>query len=340
MKLKNLKGTVVRPFINTVPFSFIKRIGSCKLIIAYYHLVNNEKVPHVINLYKYKRTGQFIDDLDFLLNNYSPIGLSDIIHWPSDKNVLPPNSFLLTFDDGFREIYDVIAPILLDKGIPATFFLSSAFLDNRELCYQHKASLLAEKIRTGISAGAEKEIKGILSKMGTSFLQLSEGILNVDYRRREALDRIAEISQFDFQKYLSEKRPYLTSIQVKELIDRGFTIGAHSIDHPYYSALTLAEQLNQTITSVKHIREKFGLDYGAFAFPHNDTGVSQEFFKRVQETGLVDITFGTGGMLDGSFQSHRQRVSLERPVLPAREILAWQYARKVYNQLKSESKKP
>jgi len=84
---------------------------------------------------------------------------------------------------------------------------------------------------------------------------------------------------------------------------------------------------------VRQIRERFGLDYGAFAFPHNDAGVSQEFFKRVQESSLIDITFGTGGMSDGGLRSHRQRISLEKPLLPARNLIAWQYARKLYKQL-------
>jgi peptidoglycan/xylan/chitin deacetylase (PgdA/CDA1 family) len=301
--------------------------------------VNDEDVPHISYLYKYKGTRQFFDDLEFLLKHYSPIGLSDVIHWARGNNILPPNCFLLTFDDGFREIYDVIAPILLDKGIPATFFIISAFLDNRELCYQHKASLLIEKIRRGISPVTETELKGILLEMGLSFSELSEGILKIDYRHRKDLDRIAEVLQVDFQGYLNMKKPYLSSGQVIGLIDRGFTIGAHSLDHPYYSTISLAEQLEQTIVSVKQIREKFGLNYGAFAFPHNDTGVSEEFFKKVQESGLVDITFGTGGMIDGDLRTHRQRVSLEKPLLPAKEIIAWHYVRKLYKQLKGERKK-
>jgi hypothetical protein len=192
---------------------------------------------------------------------------------------------------------------------------------------------LVEKIRKGISPGTEGEIKGILVKVGLSFSELSEGVLKLDYRRREALDRIAEVLLVDFQGYLNEKQPYLTSNQVKKLIGQGFAIGAHSINHPYYSTLSLADQMEQTIVSVKQIREKFNLDYGAFAFPHNDAGVSHEFFKKVGESGLVDITFGTGGMLDRGLQSHRQRTSLEKPLLPAKELIAWQYMRKLYKQL-------
>jgi peptidoglycan/xylan/chitin deacetylase (PgdA/CDA1 family) len=323
----------IRSLVNMVPFPLMKRIGSCEPIILYYHVVNDEKLPHICQLYRYKTKRQFVDDLDFLLKQYSPIGLSDVIHSVRGDSRLPENCFLMTFDDGLREIYDVIAPILSEKGIPATFFISTAFLDNRELCYQHKASLLVEKIQEGISSGTERAIKGILSKIGISFYHLAEGVLKVDYGHREALERIGDVLLFDFKGYLVEKQPYLTSGQVNGLMERGFTIGAHSIDHPYYSALTLDVQLEQTIGSVKKMREIFGLDYGAFAFPHNDTGVSMEFFKKIRASGLVDVTFGTGGMVDVGFPNHRQRVSLERPVLPAKELLSWHYARKFYKKL-------
>ena len=332
MKMKSLKDAVLRPLINCIPFSFLQRTCSTKLVIVYYHVVNDEDVPHIRHLYKYKRTLQFVEDLEFLLRHYAPIGLPDLIHQANKMDPFPAPSFLLTFDDGLREFYDVISPILAEKGIPATVFVSSAFLDNRELFYKHKAGLLVEKLRNGISPGAERAVRGMLEKMGLSFSQLSEGVLKVDYRRRESLDRIAEVLQVDFQRYLDEKQPYLTSGQIRELMDRGFTIGAHSIDHPYYSTLSPAEQLEQTIGSVRKIREIFRLDYGAFAFPQTDFGASQEMLKKAHASGLIDITFGTGGMADEGMRSHRSRVSMERPLLSARELLAWHYVRQLHKQ--------
>jgi len=296
-------------------------------------MVTNEDVPHLSHLYRFKKINQFSDDLDFLLRNYSPTSLTDVIKCVRGGDVLPPGCILLTFDDGFREIYDIVAPILLTKGFPATFFLSSAFLDNRELCYLHKASLLVEKINHGISRETESEIKVILRRTGLPSSQLCEGILQLDYRRREALEGIANILQVDFQGYLAVNQPYLTSSQIEVLIGRGFTVGAHSIDHPYYSSLSLSEQIEQTLVSITQIRQRFSLDYGAFAFPHNDSGTSRELFRRIQEDGLIDLTFGTGGMVDGGSLRHRQRISMEKPLLPAQQILAWQYLRNRYKKL-------
>ncbi len=338
MKTGNFQEAVILPFIKIIPFGLMQRIGSCKLIIVTYHVVNDQDVPHVIHLYKYKKTSQFIEDLDFLLCHYTPIALSELIDFVKGKRYLPPNSLLLTFDDGYREIYDVVAPILIAKSMPATFFISNSFLNNKDMCYEQKGSLLIEEFKKGISRGVEQKIKNVLLKNGINSSSIPEGILGIDYRRRAILDSIAEFLEVDFPKYLDERQPYLTTAQIKKLIDQGFTIGAHSMDHPYYSGLSLSEQLDQTLLSVKQIREAFGLNYGAFAFPHNDTGVSQEFFKRVEETRCVDITFGTGGMLDGTMRSHRQRVSLEKPLLHAKYILKWQYTRKIYWWLRGGKK--
>jgi len=330
---RHLKQRLASPLLSRIPFSVFDRMTREFLIIPYYHIVSDSEVLHVKNLYRNKTIRQFKEDLDFLLKHYSPVGLREVLS--SIKADRPPlkKIFLLTFDDGFREIYDIIAPILLDKGIPATFFISSGFLDNRELCYQHKASLLAEKMREGMSSKTEGEIRGILMKSGFSISRLSERVLEVDYPRRTVLDRIAQVLLVDFKRYLDEEQPYLTSDQARGLIDRGFAIGAHSIDHPHFVSLSLTEQLQQTLVSVKHIRDHFGLDYGAFAFPHNDAGVSREFFRTIQKSGLIDITFGTRGIADRGRGSHKQRISLENPLLPARRIIAWQSLRRLYKEV-------
>jgi len=318
-----LQNIILRLLSNGISFPIIKQAAGRKLIIVYYHLWSDENVPHIKNLYKFKNQSQFSTDLDFLLKNYKPLELKQVIDCLKNDRLLPPDSFLLTFDDGLREIYDVIAPLLLDKGVPATFFLSTSFIDNYNLGYNHKASLLVENIRKGISARLREDIRKILIGTSMQYNEISDRILKIDYSKKEILDRIAYMLGINFQEYLDQKKPYLTSSKIKALIDKGFTIGAHSIDHPYYSTLSLNEQVEQTILSARQIRETFELDYGAFAFPYNDAGVYPKFFTIIKESGLVDITFGK--MLAKGLRSHMQRISLEKPIRPAKEIILREY---------------
>lgn len=321
-----------------IPFFILEKLTKTDLIVPYYHMISDDDVLHIKHLYSFKNIEQFRNDIDFLLKHYSPIGLLDLLDFLQMGSSIPKRSFLLTFDDGFREVFDVVVPILLQKGISATFFINSAFIDNRSLCFQHKASILVECFERGVSLGLREKIREVLLKREVEFNDIKSAILSITYRKKHVIDEIAQLMNVDFDDYLLKKKPYLTSDQITRLIKDGFTIGAHSIDHPLYSLLSLEDQLYQTIESVKLIRERFFLDYGAFAFPHSDNNVSKHFFLKLYDSGFVDISFGTGGMIGDAIFRNIQRISFEKPLIPAKRIMAFQFARNIYKVIKGESK--
>jgi peptidoglycan/xylan/chitin deacetylase (PgdA/CDA1 family) len=324
-----LRYRVISGLSSRVGPAVLGRLTGTNLILPYYHLVSDVENVYVKNLYAYKTTREFTQDLDFLLRHYSPIDLQDLLTQHKSGRPIKANAFLLTFDDGFREVFDVIAPILRQKGVNATFFINSAFVDNQDLCYLNKASLLVEKWRAGRSAGLERRVSDFLRAYGIQGPSVSSGILSVTYSRRHLLDELAALLEVDVQHHLRRDQPYLTTVQIRKLLEMGFTIGGHSIDHPLYALLPIEEQLRETTASVSSLRQAFGLDYGAFAFPHHDNGVSSEFFARLRETGLVDISFGTAGLVYDSAPNHLQRFSLEKPLDSGERILAFQHVRKL-----------
>lgn len=181
-----------------------------------------------------------------------------------------------------------------------------------------------------MSLSLKEKIKEMLLKNEVECNDIKSGILSIEYQQKDLLDEIAQIMDVDLNDYLLRIKPYLTSNQIKRLIKDGFTIGAHSIDHPLYSSLSLEDQMYQTIESVKQIKERFRLDYGAFAFPNSDHNVSREFFGEVNNSGMVDVCFGNSGMINDTVQNNLQRFSLEKPLMPAERIIALQFARKLF----------
>jgi hypothetical protein len=213
--------------------------------------------------------------------------------------------------------------------VPACFFIASAFIDNKEMCYDHKKSLLAERVKEGVSLAEESEIKRVLGGSRKYGNGIYETILRIEYSEKCHLDALAAVIGIDFHQYLRRIKPYLTPDQISELIQMGFGIGAHSIDHPLYSNLSLKEQLRQTVESVRTIRETFTINYGAFAFPQSDAGVKAKFFESLNEGGLVDISFGNRGFVVDEIRTNYQRVSFENPPLPAERLVKVEVARKL-----------
>ena len=315
-----------------IPLDIWHRLLNIELVLPHWHVVSDQKIEHITGLYQFRNIQQFKADLEFFLKFYAPVSLNDIINYLNGSIRLPKRCFLPTFDDGFREIYDVIAPILYSQGIPAIFFLITSAIDNKELCYPQKKSILINAISSLPSckhSHVKKEILNLLNDVGCETTDLTSKIRSIYYRQKHLLDEMGSVIGCDFTEYVSKKQPYLASEHVRNLMKMGFEIGAHSIDHPLYSELTLVEQLVQTHASVEWLSTNFQYNCRAFAFPYGDVGISQEFFQKVFSHRSLNISFGIGGIRNRYSPNNLPRFSMERTNLPAKLILARQFGRAI-----------
>ena len=323
--LVNLKQRWGPVICSWVPLDLWHRLLGVELVLPRYHLVSDQDLPHTDAHFTSRRIKQFVADVEFFLRFYNPVSLQNIINHLDGAGRLPKRCFLMTFDDGFREIYDVVAPILSSQGIPAVFFLNPSVLDNQELLYQQKQSLLIHALASLSDSSIEQEVSQVLINAGVGGPDLSSCIRNITYRQRHVVDDLGEFLGCDFQAYAAEVRPYLTSAQTRELIAKGFSIGAHSIDHPLYSELSLQEQLANTRDSIDYFSNCFQYECQSFAFPYRDTGVSSEFFREIFSDGGLKVTFGIHGMRHHFFPRNLERFTMEYPNLKAPQILAREF---------------
>ena len=310
----------------------LRRIAKARLVAGYYHLVANEPPPHIKHLYECKSISQFEHDLEFLVRRYIPIDIGQLAANIKFDQPIPEKSLLISFDDGFREIAEIIAPLLLKKGISAVFFVNSAFIDNKAMSYDHKKSLIIHKLMQSSKAQIT-HVRELLGNNSEPTFDWQLRVRGLKYNEYALIEHLGHDLDIDFNSYLHEQRPYLSQDQIKSLLSDGFSVGSHSIDHPLYADIPLEEQLRQTADSLLVLKTLFGIKVGLFAFPHSDAGVSARFFDEIAKRHLTDLTFGTGGILDDSMNTHIQRMSFERPVKDVEQLISRQLARRIYRRI-------
>lgn len=117
------------------------------LVVLQYHHVS-ETTPESTSL----SPQLFEQHLDYLSeNNFRILNLEKVIQLLKSGKSLPEKSVLITFDDGYRSIYETAFPILKKKGMPFTVFVNTQpikqqlaqFMDWRELreLIENKASI-------------------------------------------------------------------------------------------------------------------------------------------------------------------------------------------------------
>lgn len=292
-------------------------------LIPYYHVVSDEKLPHIIHLHPYKGLKLFLQDIDFFARHFNMIGLDDLLGHVYKGRELKKNSFILTFDDGYVECYSVIAPVLIRKGIPAIFFVCSDFVNNKGLSYRNKASLLIDRLL---------EYKGrmITEPVIPEHFSLDDKInfiKNISYKERFKLDDLAAMNGIDWGEFLQLKKPFLTIEQIKALQRSGFYIGAHGRDHAKFEELQIEEQLRQVNESILFLKNNLNLEYSLFAFPFHDQDLGLDLIRHLEP--IVDICFGTGGIQSTTFKWNFPRINFERSLRPADQI----YFRKLIKKM-------
>lgn len=290
--LKKLFFSAVTQF----DIKYLKRKSNFNLLAPYYHLISNEPVPYLQHIYQFKNTRQFENDLDYMLKHFNPVTLNEVINHIKLGTQIPKHSFLITLDDGLKQVHDIIMPVLLRKGVPAALFIVPAFLNNKNLFYDLKKGLIIDKLLTQPTSPAT------LSKLSSACTvnrpdvnQIINYVKSINYLSKEKADELGNILEIDFDNFLHTEQPFMTTAQVDDFIGKGFGVGAHSLTHPRYSLVPLEQQVKETQESLKWVANTFSLPYKAFAFPHVDKGVSQQFFDTIltaDNTIRPDIIFG------------------------------------------------
>jgi peptidoglycan/xylan/chitin deacetylase (PgdA/CDA1 family) len=320
-----------------LPMEWVRPFSGVALVVPFYHIVSDEFVPHVSHLYRFRTVTEFLADIEVFARHFTPVGLEDIVDALHGRRKLPRSCFHLTFDDGLSEVHEIVAPILERAGIPATFFLATAFLDGGGMAHHNEISLLLDRLESlpGGPESARPRLETVLPPATPACNTVRDRLLSIRYLQKALVRAVAQELDVDLDGYIRTRRPYLSSDQVRGLTRRGFTIGSHSCDHPLYRDLPLAEQLRQTRQSLSLLTSRFGIRQQAFAFPHNDDGVPEEFFRSVFEEPGLDVSFGTSGLVRHFDPRNLQRVSMEKTGAPAERILARQFTRATYFRLRS-----
>lgn len=95
-----------------------------------YHVIADQAQPPYQELYV--RPQDFAQQMRWLAQaGFQAITLKQLYqHWFAPHRPLPPRPVVITFDDGYRSVYDNAFPVLKQLGFPATVFVVGKFLDS------------------------------------------------------------------------------------------------------------------------------------------------------------------------------------------------------------------
>jgi peptidoglycan/xylan/chitin deacetylase (PgdA/CDA1 family) len=100
------------------------------LILMYHDIYKSSREPKYDHFYVLESV--FAHQMDALIKDgYQPVTLKSAINSVQSHTPLPKKSFAVTFDDGYSSFFELAAPILESRHIPATVFLVSELVGTK-----------------------------------------------------------------------------------------------------------------------------------------------------------------------------------------------------------------
>jgi peptidoglycan/xylan/chitin deacetylase (PgdA/CDA1 family) len=268
-----------------------------------YHRVGDPKHAHGLPEIFSATAEDFDRHLAFLKQNADVISgddLASVLKRKSGRHVL------ITFDDGYRDNYELVYPLLKKHRLPATFFICTGLTDrNRRAWWDDIAWMINKSVRAPYVADRPAAIARAIAQYRSLPEPDALGFL----------DELSGETGVDLRTMSSDDNQWMTWEMIRELRANGMTIGAHTVSHPILSKLTPQSQLSEIQGSRDRIAAELNEAPRLFAYPVGKPYTFNQDTRAALETAGFEFAF--------SFYGGHQPVPLASPYDVRRCSISW-----------------
>ncbi len=239
---------------------------------------------------------------------------------------------LITFDDGYLDNFTLAYPVLKEFGVPAVFFIPTAFVETNKLPWWDAIAWMlrqasVERIQLGgpgsptfsLAANAlELTIQQVLRLVkGRHWIPMAEQVAEI----REACRPGRSIDSVDPPKFMNWE-------QLRAMLSGGMDIGSHTHNHHLLAHLSPADQRNELATSKEMLEGQLGCETSAVAYPVGKAGAYLEQTCRLAKSLGYRLGFNyrnttTALPTDNPFDIGRQDIEGDRTTADLRSRLCF-----------------
>lgn len=185
----------------------------------------------------------------------NPVSMEEIVKYHRECRRLPKRSFAVTFDDGFENNYSIAMPILIELNIPATFYITSDFVDKNlmswidriEYCIDKSDVIKKQEMFDNYrfwGKSKERDVNGLADECFLFYEIANVKSSNDPLDKKMNWEQVRELS----------KNPL-------------FTIGGHTKSHKILSYLSFEEKCNEIAGCYNKIQKEIDVDIKHFSYP-------------------------------------------------------------------------
>jgi peptidoglycan/xylan/chitin deacetylase (PgdA/CDA1 family) len=269
------------------------------LVINYHRIGNAHEDPYDPGVIE-ATADEFDAQMASLKKRYALTELAEVQDLAEKPERLRHALAFVTFDDGYRDHYEVAYPILRAHGIRAAFFLATAFVGTRRLPWWDQVGFMVRRTEERfIRVRHPRDVSIDLAE--TPVADAIETLLRL-YKRPETTDPARLLSEIEEACRVgrpaeSAEQLFMTWDDARGLLAGGMAVGSHTHSHEILAKLTREQQLEECRLSREILRRNLCLDVDSLALPVGSLASSNPTTEEcLRETGYRTAFSYYGGV--------------------------------------------
>ena len=276
-----------------------------RMRIIQFHGVGDDDYPAEI----------FQAQLKYLRKHLSIIPLESLVEKVANENRPAGNDIALTFDDGLRNHYTIVYPILKRLDVPATFFVCPGLIEGRAWLWNQEASVRLRLLAGDERAALCRELRAPSSDVEEIVAWMKTLASSPRTSAEEAIRGMTP----DFKPTAEDQERYgmMTWEELSAMDPALVSIGSHTVTHPILTTLSPVDLSYEVRESRRWLEERLQRPIKHFCYPNGD--YNGAVLRCVRQCYGVAVTSQKGDIRLGDDLHSLRRVPTDGQ-LPA---LAW-----------------
>jgi peptidoglycan/xylan/chitin deacetylase (PgdA/CDA1 family) len=263
------------------------------LVLGYHRIADGEETPFDPGVLSATEP-EFDAQLRLLKRYFQVVPPEEIERDPES----PGRRVCVTFDDGYRDNYELALPALRRHGIRAAFFLPTGYLDDpRVSWWDELAWMVKQSERTALEPGDWLGHRlPLVGDRRSAIIELARVYKSLPSERTEAyLDFCAGTAGTGRCDAGAAADLWMTWEMAAELRDAGMTIGGHSATHPVLARARPEVQAREISECERRLAEELGVAMRFFAYPVGLPDTFDDTTRRILQGAGVKLAFSLYG---------------------------------------------
>jgi len=258
--------------VSTGTLRLVHQLSAPSIVILRYHSVleDPEKFATTIGTDCIHAAPIFERHMKLLAQRFNPISMDDVLAFLEGGKTPPRRAVVVTLDDGFKDNFQIAAPILDRLGVPATFYVLVDSVDRSTAPWycrlRHMFFTSRGATWTDRSTGTIHKLKSAEDRH-TAFLAATDFCAGSSLSVREEYMRHAE-EALDPKPFPAESELMMTWDEARTLIKSGHIVGAHTMTHPNLAHIRTEDARSELDDSKRKMQNVLGQSIRHFSYPH------------------------------------------------------------------------